>query len=574
MDKLPKCFTSEDVLNIDTEDLIQTVKQPYTIENKKVYCTNYIEYASMRHTNVPRIIGIPHPKTYITLCNIISEYWVEINQQKNRIKNKISFTHVRYYKHSSSIFHMTYDNGDKYLSRKLELEYAIGANYKVKADIATCFPSMYSHSISWAIKGKANTKNNLSNKNKCGKQSSWDELLDQAISNLKAGETNGLLIGPHASNIISEIILNAVDYEVQKKHSNFIRHIDDYTYYAKSHADAEKFIQTLTFELKKFDLRLNDKKTSIEGMPTSIDPQWKVELNLFQFDQHDKYKTIQINSILSFIDYSLNIHKKFNKDSAILKYAIKMISGCNIYRKHLYIVLNRLFHLIIQYPYLVTLLEDVVFKKYNIDVNIIEQSHFKNFINCLFDSGIEHAKTESVAYASYFAIKYKYKITINRENIKAVINFSDCIVNVLLFHYAKEKYEYRIGIMSKTPTKEDFPKDKDVIMFDNQIYYLNYNDNNELSTLTDYSGSFDVESVEKYLDSIENNSLTREGIYNPNKDLQQQVVEFVKSLKSIGKNECDKYWLLAYECLNENDLNAHDEFLYYLKGKGVNFVKF
>lgn len=42
------------------------------------------------------------------------------------------------------------------------------------------------------------------------------------------GETHGILIGPHSSNILSEIILTVVDRKLYEKHYRYVRAIDDY----------------------------------------------------------------------------------------------------------------------------------------------------------------------------------------------------------------------------------------------------------------------------------------------------------------------------------------------------------
>lgn len=41
-----------------------------------------------------------------------------------------------------------------------EPDLLIGKRYVVKADISTCFPSIYTHSIPWALAGKATAKKN------------------------------------------------------------------------------------------------------------------------------------------------------------------------------------------------------------------------------------------------------------------------------------------------------------------------------------------------------------------------------------------------------------------------------
>lgn len=52
--------------------------------------------------------------------------------------------------------------------------------------------------------------------------------------NLTNGETHGLLVGPHASNLLSELILTRIDKTLFDEGYRFVRHIDDYLCYVDS----------------------------------------------------------------------------------------------------------------------------------------------------------------------------------------------------------------------------------------------------------------------------------------------------------------------------------------------------
>ena len=53
---------------------------------------------------------------------------------------------------------------DYHIDGNPEQEIFIGKKYKVKADISTCFPSIYTHAIPWALVGKNNAKENRNSK--------------------------------------------------------------------------------------------------------------------------------------------------------------------------------------------------------------------------------------------------------------------------------------------------------------------------------------------------------------------------------------------------------------------------
>lgn len=112
-----------------------------------------------------------------------------------------------------------------------EIELLLGAKYVANVDISTCFPSMYTHSLPWALVGKDFAKKNRSSQY-------WFNELDFYVRGTTNGETHGILIGPHASNVLSEIILVCIDNELLEKGWKYIRNIDDYTCYVNSYEDA------------------------------------------------------------------------------------------------------------------------------------------------------------------------------------------------------------------------------------------------------------------------------------------------------------------------------------------------
>ena len=96
----------------------------------------------------------------------------------------------------------------------------LGKCYLVKTDISSCFPSMYSHALSWALVGKNYAKVNK------GNSKEWYNKIDIYSRKISNNETHGVLIGTHTSNILSEIILTSVDAQLADKYS-YIRFIDD-----------------------------------------------------------------------------------------------------------------------------------------------------------------------------------------------------------------------------------------------------------------------------------------------------------------------------------------------------------
>jgi len=146
----------------------------------------------------------------------------------------------------------------------------------VRADVKNFYPSIYTHSIAWAIHGKVNIRKpaKLYNYNLLGNK------LDRLFQNANDGCTNGVPIGPVVSDIVAEIISASVDRIFSKRlrrdriECEAARFKDDYRVLVKSETDARKVIKHLQTSLKFFNLELSDEKTQIHSLPNGLFREW------------------------------------------------------------------------------------------------------------------------------------------------------------------------------------------------------------------------------------------------------------------------------------------------------------
>ena len=82
----------------------------------------------------------------------------------------------------------------------------------VKADIKNFYPSIYKHSIAWAIHGKEFIRKGKNRNN----YSFLGNRLDLLFQYSNDQKTNGIPIGPAVSDIVAEIIAAAVDRQLTK----------------------------------------------------------------------------------------------------------------------------------------------------------------------------------------------------------------------------------------------------------------------------------------------------------------------------------------------------------------------
>ena len=410
-DKLPPIFTSEEFYKY-------CLSLKCSFEDKWY---GYIKFDSVRNSNVPRQLGIPHPFAYERLCKILMDNWnshiLPYFFVTTGHKYKVSTIHLRKMAETKALFQMNYDNYRTDGSPENDL--MIGKRYLVKTDISTCFPSMYSHSLPWALVGKDYSKTHK-------EDSEWFNQIDEKTRNCKCGETHGLLIGPHASNLLSEIILRSVDSRLSKY--SFLRHIDDYEMYASDETEAKQFLLDLSSELSKYDLLLNHKKTQIIQLPITKEEDWVRHLNSFNLTTN--YGQVDYKLVKSYLDLAVELTVKNNNASALL-YAIKVLSGKTLTDNGKKLCAKEAMHFSFIFPYLIPFLKEFVF-----DLYLDDKRELKDYLNRLYLDCLKQNNFEGAYYCLYYAIEYDLLIDYLEEEI--VLNSDNCIIKTVLYIYCKK----------------------------------------------------------------------------------------------------------------------------------------
>jgi len=138
----------------------------------------------------------------------------------------------------------------------------------LRFDVKRCFPSLYTHSINWAVKGKDFAKRHRG-------ASSFEDRFDRIMRDANHGETNGIVIGPELSRIFAEIVLQKVDLDISRKIelrnlSNKVqikRYIDDYFVFGNEKSDLDAVCEIAQEVLQKFNLFVNESKTVLSEAP-------------------------------------------------------------------------------------------------------------------------------------------------------------------------------------------------------------------------------------------------------------------------------------------------------------------
>jgi Reverse transcriptase (RNA-dependent DNA polymerase) len=255
-----------------------------------------------------RILSIPNPVNYIQLAHVISDNWQQLLAHAQQ--SKISMSKPIQTPGQKRAVQRFKDFGDLPEIRAIN---RVGCRYVLKADINAFYPSVYTHSIPWAIHTKMIAKTQRKYNQSLGNK------IDTLIRNAQDQQTKGIPIGPDTSLIVAESILATVDQELQKQFPNCgFRYVDDYELCFWSFADAEAALSMLQELLTHFELQLNPNKTKIIELPCRVEPKWVSDLRVFEFRPGARS---QHTDIIHFFDcaFELWVH---NPEEAVLKYAL------------------------------------------------------------------------------------------------------------------------------------------------------------------------------------------------------------------------------------------------------------
>ncbi len=198
-----------------------------------------------------------------------------LNQYKTSSVSLLSLDELT--KHSPSFF--TYRGFDRLYKFFLSPDYfRLEKSFCVMRtlDVTKCFNSIYTHSMSWAIKDKEFTKKHV------GTTATFAQQFDKLMQHANHGETSGIVIGPEVSRIFAEIILQEIDTRVIAalakasktkegkifgKQYSFRRYVDDVFIFATDSQMAKDVYDRYADCLLDFNLHTNVSKSTELARP-------------------------------------------------------------------------------------------------------------------------------------------------------------------------------------------------------------------------------------------------------------------------------------------------------------------
>lgn len=156
---------------------------------------------------------------------------------------------------------------------------------------------------------------------------------------------------------------------------------------------------------------------------------WVRELRYFEEGDYFDYK-----ETVHFLDFAIVLMKKNNGNSAVLNYAIQVLSDKKKSKSATEYFLDTVHHLALIYPYLIGLMDENVFS--SITDEKIKFEYIKSFSSDIYEVGLKKNYYEALSYALLFSIKYKFKVSDRVfENIE---NSRDAILYLLGYIHDKK----------------------------------------------------------------------------------------------------------------------------------------
>jgi hypothetical protein len=213
-----------------------------------------------------RPLQLIHPALYVSLVNHITAktHWKAIRARFSEFQSLSNFrclsipVRSRTTRKDKAAQILHWWQGIEQGAIELALDYA----YVLHADITDCYAAIYTHSVAWALHGKATAKANRTDMTLIG------NLIDAHVQDMRHGQTNGIPQGSVLMDLVSEMVLGYADLELSERLTKngitdyvVLRYRDDYRIFVNNPQSGEAILKTLTEVMIDLGLKLNTAKT-------------------------------------------------------------------------------------------------------------------------------------------------------------------------------------------------------------------------------------------------------------------------------------------------------------------------
>ena len=404
------------------------------IKVKNDWC-DITSYSLSRPGSLRRRLAIVNPIAYFRLARFVVEH-------EQMLLKKASSSNL-------SLARVVADHNGLRRSARLEdvpLKRAmlrIGEHFLLVADVIRFYPSIYTHSIEWAITSKTIAKRRLKTR---GRKQTVGARIDSLVQACQSGQTRGLPIGPATSMLLAEILLARVDARLRGRGIlNGFGFADDYELIFGTRSNAERALAILEDALGEFELELNPTKTTILELPQEIDNPGIQELRSFPF--RPQYQA-QRSDLMHFFTRAFALHKKFT-ETTILRYAVSRLDPLQIKSTNADLVQALILQAVAYEPgvWPTAIKQLLALRSANpgCGKNNIDQTIHAMIRKC---AHMNHSS--EIAWSVWAALVFE--ITLSRSAVKAIGQMADDCCGILLLHAAQ------VGLTVTKPPQKVFAR--------------------------------------------------------------------------------------------------------------------
>ncbi len=325
--------------------------------------------------------------------------------------------------------------------RTNRLQTSFGKIIEVSVDISKFYPTIYTHSIAWALLGKDKAKvyfkqkDNLQTLIAAGDADAAlyksAEEIDTAIRSCQERQSIGIPIGPDTSHILAELVACRIDSILKAKFDSIglkaCRYYDDYYLYVSTRDEADKVLKGLQLILTDFQLEINESKVTIKEFPFAFEDEFTTTLLQFEFK-----KTNLVNSLKHYFSLIWGfVEKNSKRPDWVFKYSLRIFEfrTINIPRNSWKLFEDLLFKTALIEPSVLDIVARILLT-YNSYLDAISKSKLKNLINSIINDHCPLNHNFEVAWALWIAKTFNIEIDENSAN--KIIDTKDSIANLIL----------------------------------------------------------------------------------------------------------------------------------------------
>jgi hypothetical protein len=364
-----------------------------------------------------RVTSILNPVSYFHLCQAVAIYWAKIQNHFSRSKFSFSRPKLERGLRAIKINRFSDVHDHKILA-------ASGYRYTLVTDISRFFPTIYTHSIPWALHGKAIAKTQ-----RAKVPHYFGNILDANSMAIQDFQTMGLPIGPDTSHVIAEIVGTAIDRELKAELGVWpagFRYVDDFYLFFNKCEEAERALSILARVVGGYELQINAQKTRIIETKELIEESWKYKLKGMAIAES---RAAQRNDIHKFFENLLGLEKSY-RDESVVKYGLKIISSKVIKRSNWRIFESYLLHCGFSFPNTLQVIASFLttYARYGYDLNREAIARFCNTTVSVHAPSDNHSE---VAWALWILLELE--LPLNHDAVQALerISSSACLLLAL-----------------------------------------------------------------------------------------------------------------------------------------------